>query len=87
MTWENAGSPANIRNGTTVVAVQNGNERPFTFDGNMLLQDVVREVSSKMSYGSVLVNCDGRTVEPTEGTKPISSFGKVEIIPKFSGAM
>ena len=82
MSWETSGS----QNQTQIVTIQNGSERSFNFDGATPLKDVVSQVSSQMSYGSVLVKCDGRTVEPEEGEKNVGSFRRVEIVPKFSGA-
>jgi hypothetical protein len=81
---ENSG---NVGNGTKVVSIQNGRETAFDFDGNTPLMDVVKQVASRMGYGAVLVSADGRNVEPNEGTKPVNSFQRVEIVPKFSGAM
>jgi hypothetical protein len=80
MAWESN------TNATKVVAIKDGVERDFNFDGTMLLKDTIRRVSSQMGLGTVLVKADGRNVEPDEGMKAISEYQRIEVIPKNSGA-
>tara|TARA_Y100000310_G_C20367774_1_gene662041 strand:- start:405 stop:650 length:246 start_codon:yes stop_codon:yes gene_type:complete len=81
MVWENTSTE-----GTVVVAIANGEERSFQYDGSKPLKDVITDVASQMSFGSVLVKADGRNVEPSEGETVISSFKRIEIVPKTTGA-
>lgn len=70
----------------TVYASVNGEERTFDFDGTTPLKDAVSSVAKQLGLGAVLVQSDGRNVEPDEGDKPISEMGRVDIIPKNAGA-
>ena len=83
MAWE-----ASDMNGhTKVIARKDGVERDFTFDGATKLKDVVRQVSNVMGFGNVLVTADGSSVEPEEGETAISHYSRIEIVPKFAGAI
>ena len=85
MAWETGEGGVTV-GGTRIVSIVDGVERAFTFDGGTLLKDVVQGVATQMNFGSVLVKADGRNVEPTEGDSAVSTFQRVEILPKYSGA-
>jgi hypothetical protein len=81
MAWETGSTT-----GTNVVSIHNGEEKTYSFEGTKLLKEVVQSVASQMGFGSVLVKADGRDVQPDEGDKAISSFSRIEVVPKHSGA-
>lgn len=81
MAWDASNS-----GNTEVVAENNGETRNFNISGNTKLKDAIGQVSSSMGYGSVLVTCDGRTVEPNEGDSPISTWRLIKVVPKMAGA-
>lgn len=65
---------------------KDGEETTFNFSGTMKLKDVVQSVARQAGLGNVLVQSDGRTVEPDEGDKTLAEFGRISIIPKQVGA-
>ena len=81
MVWE-----ATSSSNTKVVAKVNGEEKTFSYGGDMKLKDVVAQVASSINAGTVLVYADGREVQSNEGETAISSFRTIEVVPKQEAA-
>lgn len=81
MAWETANTEK------TVYAHSEGRTEEFHFSQDTQLSEVVEEVASEMGMSTVIVKSDGVEIQPEAGNRPISELGKVEIYPKFAGAI
>lgn len=72
---------------STVVSIVNGDKQNHEFEGSTLLSEAIKTVASKLGLGSVIVRADGRDVQQSEGSQPISEFNSIELTPKMAGAV